>query len=986
MERARRGMNAVVRIMAIFVGISSACASAQKPPIDEPQPKPTPSAQIKPELSKEQENPAKSELPEPQPSKPIAASDRPTSAEHESSSAHGGPGVSETGNADRTLQPDDFKTLPWRSVGPANMGGRVADIAIAPGNSKTFFVGYGTGGLWKSTNRGTTLSPVFDKESTASIGSVVVADAPADWPGWKDEPPSAVPLTPEQEKNRGKAKIVWVGTGEGNGRNSSSWGTGVYRSTDGGGKFTNMGLTDSHDIPRMVVDPRNPDVCYVAALGHLWGPNKERGVYKTSDGGKNWQPSLQIDENTGAVDVIIDSANPDNVFAAMYMRRRTAYSFMSGGVNGGIYRSTDAGRTWSKLTNGLPAQTGRIGLDIYAKNSKIICAVVESDIGGWWKDPFDNRSKSGGVFRSEDGGDTWTRVSQWSPRSFYFSKIRIDPTDDQRVYLLGYGLWISDDGGKTFRAGGARKPHGDLHAMVIDPQDHDQLLLGTDGGLYASYDRAATWDFLNHVATGEYYNIAIDESEPYRIMGGLQDNGTWVGPSATSRESGGGEEGGAEPDEPKTGITNADWFFVSDGDGFHVAFDPKDKNIVYAEAQGGEIVRIHLDTGRRKIIRPSPKEGQPRFRFNWNSPFFISHFEPTTLYLGGNYVFKLTERGEKWDRISDDLSARAIDRVMTVGSEAETYGTVVSLAESPLAEGTLWAGTDDGRIHVTTDDGKNWRDVTPLEVGGKYISKIETSHHKPDTVYVAIDGHRMNDMGPHLLVTEDAGGKWRSLEGDLPTDGSIQVIREDLVSPDVLYVGTERGAFFSIDRGGHWTRINGEGLPTVAVDDIQQHPREHDLVLGTHGRSIWVLDDAGPLSQMTPQVVRSEYHLFDVRPAKPKLFLPNQGYWGDRFFRASNAPMGAIISYWLRDYSHEEVSIVVTDAKGTMIRKIQASNQPGFNRVVWDLQREKYDRVDNPDANLGQTLFVPAGEYNVTLSVGKEKVNKKVTVLPAPGE
>ncbi|MBI3835077.1 MAG: hypothetical protein HY287_12175 [Planctomycetes bacterium] len=897
----------------------------------------------------------------------------------------GGPAAGESDGASRMLQADDFKFLPWRSVGPANMGGRVAAIAIAPGNSKTFFVGYGTGGLWKTTNRGTTLSPVFDKETTASIGSVVVADAPPDWPGWKDEPPSDIKLTPEQEKDRGKAKIVWVGTGEGNGRNSSSWGTGVYRSTDGGGVFKNSGLPDSHDIPRMAVDPRNPDVCYVAALGHLWGPNKERGVYKTSDGGKTWEPSLQIDENTGAVDIIIDPANPNTVFAAMYMRRRTAYSYTSGGVNGGIYRSKDAGRTWGKLSNGLPPQTGRIGLDICTKNSKIVCAVVESDIGGWWRDPFDNRSKSGGVFRSEDGGDTWIRVSQWAPRAFYFSKIRIDPTDDQRVYLLGYGLWISDDGGGTFRAGGARKPHGDLHALVIDPQDHDQLLLGTDGGIYASYDRGATWDFLNQVASGEFYNIALDDSEPYRIMGGLQDNGTWVGPSATSRESGGGE--GAEgADEPKTGITNADWFFVCDGDGFHVAFDPTDKNILYAEAQGGELVRIHLDTGRRKGIRPSPKEGQPRFRFNWNSPFLISHFEPNTLYLGGNYVFKLTERGEKWERISEDLSTKAIDRVMSVGSEAETHGTVVSLAESQLARGTIWAGTDDGRIHVTTDDGKTWRDVTPLDIGGKYISKIETSHHKRDTVYVAVDGHRMNDMSPHLLVTEDAGGKWRSLESDLPADGHIKVVREDQLNPEVLYVGTERGAFVSIDRGGHWARINGEGLPTVAVDDIQQHPREHDLVLGTHGRSIWVLDDAGPLSQMTPPIVRSEYHLFDVRPAKPRLNMPNEGLWGDRFFRTPNSPMGAIISYWLRDYSREEVSIVVTDAKGTMIRKIPAGNQPGLNRVVWDLQREKFDRVDNPDERLGQTQFVPSGDYNVTLNVGKEKSTKTVTVLPAPRE
>jgi len=891
-------------------------------------------------------------------------------------------GSQDASAAARTLQPDDFKGLPWRSVGPANMGGRVADIALAPGNAKTIYLGLGTGGLFKTTNSGTTLAPVFDKESTASIGSVAVADAPLDWPGWKDEPAEAsAPKKPDDEKEKGKAKIVWVGTGEGNGRNSSSWGTGVYRSTDGGATFTNVGLPDSHDIPRLAVDPRNPDVCYVAALGHLWGPNKERGIYKTTDGGKTWKAVLQIDENTGACDVLLDPANPEIVYAAMYMRRRTAYSFQSGGTSGGLYRSTDAGNNWTKLVKGLPAQTGRIGLDIYLKNSRILYAVIESDLGGWWPDPFDNRSKEGGVFRSEDGGDTWTRVSPWNPRSFYFSKIRIDPTDDQRVYVLGYGLWISDDGGRHFRAGGARKPHGDLHAMVIDPADRDHLLLGTDGGFYVSHDRAATWDFLNHIAVGEFYNIAVDDSDPYRIMGGLQDNGTWIGPSATIRNT-----VSETPDEPTTGITNADWHFVADGDGFHVAFDPTDRNIIYAEAQGGYLVRIHLDTGKRKNLKPSPKEGQPRFRFNWNSPFFISKFAPSVLYMGGNYVFRMTDRGEKWERISEDLSTRAVPAILSVGSEAETHGTVVSLAESPLAAGMIWAGTDDGRVHVTVDEGKNWADVTPADVSGRYISKIEPSHHNRETAYLAVDGHRMNDMGPHLAVTADAGKTWRSITGDLPADGHVKVIREDFQNPKVLYVGTERGAFITIDGGGHWVRMNGESLPTVAVDDIVQHPRETDLIAGTHGRSIYVLDDASALSQLTSEIVQSPFHLFAVRTAKPKLYLPNEGLWGDRIFRASNPPMGATIAYWIRDFSREEVTISIEDKNGNLVRKLTGSNQPGLNRVVWDLQREKYDRLDNPDEGLGQTQFVAPDDYTVTIKYGKLKASRTFAVLPAPGD
>ncbi|HEY3242769.1 MAG TPA: hypothetical protein VGM03_05395 [Phycisphaerae bacterium] len=881
----------------------------------------------------------------------------------------------------RSLRPEDLKALAWRSIGPANMGGRVADIAIAPGNAKTFFVALGTGGLFKTTNNGTTFSPVFDKEVTASIGSVVVADAPPDWSGWKDEPKVETPASkPADEKDKGKGKIVWVGTGEGNGRNSSSWGHGVYRSTDGGGSFTYVGLTDSHDIPRLAVDPRNPDVCFVAALGHLWGANKERGVYKTSDGGKNWTPVLQIDENTGACDVLLDPQNPDTVFAAIYMRRRTPYSFRSGGPNGGIYRSSDGGAHWTKLTQGLPEQTGRIGLDIYAKDPRILYAVIESDIGGVGVEPFDDRSKTGGVFRSDDHGQTWTRVFDRAPRGFYFAKVRVDPTDDQRVYLLGYGLSISDDGGRHFRAGGARKPHGDLHAMVINPVDRDHLLLGTDGGAYVSYDRAATWDFLNHLATGEFYNIALDMSEPYRVGGGLQDNGSWIGPSATILDT-----GSDTPGQPGGGITNQEWRMVNWSDGFHVAFDPEDTNIVVAEGQGGELVRIHLDTGRRKLIRPAPKEGEPRFRFNWNSPFFVSKHQPRTLYFGGNCVFKLTERGDRWERISDDLSSRALEKIMSVGSEAETHGTIVSLAESPLAPGTLWAGSDDGLIHVTHDDGKTWSNVTPPEVNGWYITKIEPSHHERDAAYVSIDGHRNDHMDPHLLVTTDAGQTWRLIAGDLPPGATIKVVREDSTNPDVLYVGTETSVHVTIDRGQHWVRLNGESLPTVSAEDLAIHPRERDLVVGTHGRSIYILDDAAPLSQLTPEIVQSELHLFDVRPAKPRFLLPHEGFWSDRMFRAANPPPGAIITYWLRDYTSDEVNVMIEDARGKPVRKLSGSSRPGLNRVVWDLQFEEYDRFHSPDEQYGQKEFVPAGTYTVTVAFGKQKASKPVVVLEAPG-
>jgi photosystem II stability/assembly factor-like uncharacterized protein len=901
-------------------------------------------------------------------------------------------------SADRTLRADDLKALAWRSIGPANMGGRVADVALAPGRSKTFFVATATGGLWKTTNGGTTFAPVFDKEATASIGSVVVADAPPDWPGWKDEPAPSDTGKPSgggEEKDRGKAKIVWVGTGEGNGRNSSSWGRGVYRSTDGGGTFANVGLADSRDIPRLAVDPKNPDVCFAAALGHLWGPNAERGVYLTRDGGKTWKAVLQIDADTGACDVILDPADSRIVYAAMYMRRRTGWSFQSGGPKGGIFRSDDGGSTWKELAGGLPAQSGRIGLDVFAKDPRIVYAVVESDDGGHGLDLGDDQSRAGGVFRSEDRGETWTRMSDRTPRAFYFSKVRVDPADDQRVYLLGFGLYVSDDGGRHWRANGATRPHGDLHAMAIDPADPEHILLGTDGGMYRSFDRAETWDYLDSMPLGEFYNIALDDSDPYRVAGGLQDNGSWVGPSANLRET-----SGDKPGEPGGGLTSHDWDYYFDADGYHCAFDPTDPDVLFAEGQGGVVARVNLKTAVSRNVRPAPKEGQSGYRFNWNSPYFVSPHvkkgEPTTLYLGGNCVFRLLDGGDRWERISEDLSARDVDRILTVGSAAETYGTVVSLAESPLAAGTIWAGTDDGRVHVTRDAGgsdrKSWTDVTPKEVGGRYVSRIEASHHGKDTAYIAVDGHRLDDVEPYLLATEDGGKTWRSIAGDLPPGAPVLVVREDRANPKVLYAGTEIAIYVTIDGGAHWVRLNGGeagadgSLPTVAVDDIQQHPREKDLVIATHGRSIWVLDDASPLSELDAKVLGSDLHLFAIAPAKPRVFRGREGFWSERMFRAANPPMGARIAYWLRERTDEKVQVAITDAKGSSVRQLTGSGRAGMNRVVWDLQPDEPQRLPDRDADLGHKIFVPPGEYTVSVSFGKQKATAKVTVLePPPG-
>jgi photosystem II stability/assembly factor-like uncharacterized protein len=863
-----------------------------------------------------------------------------------------------------------FASLSWRSIGPANMGGRVADICLAPGSSRQFYVAFGTSGLWKTTSEGTTFTPVLDHEQTSSFGSVVVCDAPDNWSGWKDDPD----MSATDRKEKAKGKIVWAGSGEGNGRNSSSWGVGIYRSTDGGTSFKNVGLEQASDIPRIAVDPRNPDVCYAAALGRLWGPNKERGIYKTTDGGKTWHPSLQIDENTGAIDVILDPSNPETVYAAMYMRRRTPYSFMSGGPHGGIYKSTDGGKNWHKLTKGLPAQTGRIGLDIYAKNGNEIFALIESDISGV-RNLDDDRSRSGGLFKSTDGGESWTRMHERVPRAFYFTKVRVDPTDDKRVYILGFGLDYSDDGGKTFHKGLADHVHGDCHALVIDPNNHDHLLLGDDGGLFQSYDRGKTWQYDNNMAVGEFYSVAYDMSDPYRVFGGLQDNGSWMGPSTSQFLVPG--------NEPNTvmGITNADWKFISDSDGFHCAFDPEDPDILYSEGQGADLYRSNLRTGQFKSISIIPKEGQPRIRFNWNSPLIYSKHEPKTLYVGGNYVFKLLNRGDEFERISPDLTKHDYATIETTGSNAETYGTVVSLVESPLKQGLLWSGSDDGMIYVTEGDGKNWRDVTPKAADGRYVSKLEASNHDPSVAYATIDGHRSNQNDPLVLMTRDMGRSWKNITGDLPKAWTAMAIREDMTNPNVIYLGTQSAMFFTYDQGNHWIKLNGTSLPTVPVYDIQQHPRERDLILATHGRSIYILDNAMPLSQMSEAVANSALYFFDPKPATPRNYLFS-GIPGDQWFKAKNPPIGGYLDYWVKEGAEDNVTILIEDSAGTKIRDLTGPARAGLNRVLWDLQ-------PNDDMKLATTqepggpFFVAPGDYKVTITHGKERASKTIKVNAA---
>ncbi len=870
-----------------------------------------------------------------------------------------------------------LRSFKWRSVGPANMGGRVADFAVVESNPDIIFAGLGTGGVWKTTNHGVTWSPVFDREAVASVGAVAVS--PSD------------------------SNLVWVGTGEANNRNSSSWGNGVYKSTDAGKTWTNVGLENTHDIGRIAIHPADSNTVYVTALGHLWGPNKERGLYKTTDGGKTWTAVLQIDAETGpagraaggagsgagVVDVAMDPSDPNIVYAAAYQRRRTPWSFTSGGPGSGLYKSTDGGKTWRKLTQGLPAGSlGRIGIDIYRKNPNVVYAIIESDVGGRTRS-LEEKSREGGLFRSEDKGETWKRISEVNPRPFYYSKVRVDPQNENNIYVLGARLYTSEDGGKTFRSDAGRDIHGDFHAMWIDPSNSNHLIAGSDGGIYLSYDRAKTWDFVNHLPIGEFYNVSVDTRRPYFICGGLQDTGSWCGPSASRNQD---------------GITNADWYRIGGGDGFHVASDPGDPDIVYAESQGGNLFRLNRRTGERKNLKPVPKEGEPAYRFNWNSPFVISHHDSKTLYFGGNRLFKLTERGDRWDPISPDLSTQDPQKMTAAGSGAETHCTIVSLAESPLKAGLIWAGTDDGNIQVTQDGGATWTNVaanlaptSPGQagpaVGGAsipknlYVSRLEASHFEEGTAYVAIDGHRSDIFSPFLFMTTDFGKTWKSIVGNLPLaenargeprNAPVKVIREDPRNRQLLFAGTEFGFYVSFDRGGKWLSLKND-LPTVAVDDIVIHPRDRDVVIGTHGRSIYVLDDITPLEELTPEVLAADVHLFSIRPALRSHYLPGNAAWGHRFFKAKNPPFGAYINYYLKAFTGEEVKITIADAAGKKVRELTGTQYPGFNRVVWDLQ---FDPIGRVPASLSgeQPELVPAGEYTVTLAVGEKKLSTKLVV------
>lgn len=842
--------------------------------------------------------------------------------------------------------------LEFREIGPTIMSGRVSDLAVIESDPATFYVGTASAGVWKTTNSGVTFEEVFRNEETASVGDVTVA-----------------PSNPN---------VVWVGTGEPQNRQSSPWGNGVYRSTDAGRTWTHLGLENTHHISRIQVHPRDPDVAYVAAVGHLWGSNPERGVYKTTDAGRSWTQVLFIDDVTGAIDLAMDPSDPQTLFAAMYQRQRKPWGFNGGGPGSGIYRTVDGGATWTELTEGLPqGDKGRIGLDIYRRDSNLVCALVQADASG-----ADDDTEEDGVYCSTDRGETWEHRSTTNNRPMYYSQIRIDPNDPERMYLGGSDLFRTSDGGRNFTNDAADGVHLDHHALWINPDNSDHLILGSDGGVSISWDRSDNWyQFLN-LPISQFYEIGVDMRDPYHVCGGLQDNGSWCAPSDTWSNQ---------------GIRTRDWYNVGSGDGFFTAMHPTDTNIMFAESQGGNLTRVNLETMERARIRPigRPDGGDelPDLRFNWDSPVIISGHDENTVYFGSNMLFKSTDLGQSWEAISGDLTY-AIDRdtlqIMGVPGSApqmsrndgqSTYGNLTALAESPVNAEVLYTGSDDGRVHVTRDGGATWTDVTENfddDVPARtYVTRIVASHGAEGTVFVAFDGHRTDDFAPYVFVSRNHGEDWTRITNGLPMS-SVNALAQHPDDPNLLFVGNELGVYVLKNLGQSWVRMESN-LPTVPVDDIKIHPRENDLVLGTHGRGIWILDDVTPLEELDETVVQSNAYLFPIRRATSYTMYRPQG-WTPGIWEAENPPYGARIRYWL-SAAADDLTLRVTDATGNELRALEGTAEAGLNEVVWDL-RLTQEGPDGEAMNPGPRVM--PGVYIVELTTGDDVVQQEMQVRMDP--
>ncbi len=858
-----------------------------------------------------------------------------------------------------------FNGIKWRLIGPFR-GGRVLAVTGIPGNANVFYFGAAAGGVWKTVNGGTTWEPIFDKEPIASIGAIAVA--PSD------------------------PNVIYVGSGEACIRNDISYGDGVYKSLDAGKTWTNVGLKDSRHIGAIIVDPHDPNTVLVAALGHAFGPNTERGVYRSTDGGKSWDRVLYKDDKTGAIDVVFDPSNSHIVYAALWEAHRTPYSLESGGPGSGLYRSSDGGTNWKHLEgSGLPAGIlGRIGISVSGSDSERVYALIEA--------------KEGGLFRSDDGGEKWTRVNteqRFTQRAWYFTHVFADPVNADTVYILNTGLFRSTDGGRSFELLPA--PHGDHHGLWIDPEDPERMINSNDGGVNITQDGGKTWTTQDNQPTAEFYHVAVDTHYPYYVYGAQQDNTTVAVASRTSHGV----------------IEERDWYTVGNAESGYAAPDPRDSNIVYVDGYAGDLTRLDRRTEQFQQISPWPNDNagigavDMKYRFQWTEPVVFSPHDPNTLYMAGNVLFKTSDEGMHWTIISPDLTRNDKNKQQPSGgpitkdnSGAEIYDTIFTVAESPVQKDLIWAGSDDGLVHLTRNGGKDWADVTPKDVPQwAVISLIDASPHSAGTAYMAVDNHQQDDFKPYIFKTDDFGKTWVNLVKGIPDGSYVHVVRQDPVNANLLYAGTESGVFVSFNDGAEWQRLK-LNLPTVPVRDLVV--KDDDLVAATHGRAFWVLDDISPLRQISASMASSDVFLY-----KPRTTIRLHGLGGlvARGAVGANPPNGAIVNYFLKSApaDKQEITMEILDSKGTSVRKYsnlkkgeeEAKQQEwpdqeeaekllpakaGMNRFAWDLHYEKATVIPgavNSDWQPEGPWVLP-GNYTLKLTAAGKSYTAPVEVKLDP--
>lgn len=843
----------------------------------------------------------------------------------------------------------------WRAIGPANMGGRVTDIVGVPGDPATFYFGGADGGVFKTTNGGVTFEAQFTDQRAYSVGSLTLA-----------------PSNPE---------VIWLGSGEGDPRNSVGYGNGVYRSVDGGKTWKHLGLDKTERIKRIVVDPNDPDVACVCALGKEWGSNPERGVFLTKDAGKNWEKVLYLDETTGCSDIAMELSNPKVLYAGMWTFSRKPWRFDDGGGKTAVYRSLDGGKTWEKIMKGLPNKPmARIGLSVAQSQPNTVYMITE------FKD------LSGTLFRSDDRGSNWRMVNDdpnLNFRPFYYSDVRVDPSNPDHLFTLSGRLSKSTDGGRTFKVI-ARGVHGDHQSLWINPNNGKHVLSGSDGGYQVSYDGGETWDIINNVELSQFYQIFVDNKVPYNVYGGLQDNGTWVGPSNSLVSA---------------GIMKRHWTGLAGGDGYYAVPIPGSENEIYANLQGGVIFHVDTKLGNVRNIHPYPKItgsagdaiDKHKYRFNWDSPIHISPHDPNTVYTGGNVIFRSRDKGYSWEEISPDLTTNDKSKQATSGGEiyqdntaAEFHTTILTIAESPKQKDLIWAGTDDGNVQVTTDGGKSWTNVKNNIKGlpaFAWVGKIHASEHDAGSAFVAVDHHRSDDFTPHAYMTTNYGKSWTDISTGLPQDDYVKVVRQDPHNPNLLFAGMEHGIFASWDKGKSWTKIN-INLPPVSVRDLQIQARERDLVIGTHGRGAWILDDIRPLEEMGNATSKAA-HVFPVRDAILWHYSDQMENLGDRTYTAKNPEYGAYINFYLQKDPNGPVEINISDNSGKQIQIIKDTvSKAGINRIVWNLRSKGATALDNPPRGGWRSgsynpLVIP-GSYTAKIKVSGQELTTTILVKADP--